>query len=108
MGTRYWSEENLMTLTNPQQIQQTMQQIHDLMHDPENYSCWETYACQPIQEQPCDGIVTQSDCHRADLPEDFNRRIDHANHFELRNHENARVAYESEFNTVTSFFRLNK
>lgn len=62
----------------------------------------------PIQEEPNDGIVTQSDCHRADLPEDFNRRIDHANHFELRNHKNARIAYTNAFNDDQSFFVLNK
>lgn len=96
----------LMTLTNPQQIQQTLQQIHDLMHDPANYSCWESVAYIPISAQPNDGIVTKSDCHRADLPEDRNKMIEHANHFELRNHENAREAYTDAFMDENSFFKL--
>ena len=77
-----------------------------LLHDPGKTSCWESVAYIPISAQPNDGIVTKSDCHRADLPEDRNKMIEHANHFELRNHQNARVAYTDAFMNENSFFEL--
>ena len=79
-----------------------------LLHDPGKTSCWESVAYIPISAQPNDGIVTKSDCHRADLPEDRNKMIEHANHFELRNHFNARTAFSGEFNKQGYFFELAK
>ncbi|MCF8238486.1 MAG: hypothetical protein K9I85_10050 [Saprospiraceae bacterium] len=85
---------------------ETLAQIEQIINDPSAYICVNKDGWKPSTPQPNDGIVTQSDCHRADLPEDRNKMIEHANHFELRNHENARTAYTDAFLDENSFFEL--